>query len=245
MRVVLLLCAVIYGAPAQACDGMVFDGARFTVCTVNIGESDLRLFLRDRDGNILGGFTQVENTLQPEQRLHMAMNAGMFHINRAPVGLYIENGVQETPIITTQGPGNFGLLPNGVLCWTNQRAMIVESRAFAAAPPACDFATQSGPMLVIDGDLHPRFLPNGSSINIRNGAGVDATGQTLYLVISNDPVNFHHFGRFFRDHLRINTALYLDGRISRLYAPDIGRVDRGLPIGPIIGTVVDVPPSIR
>ena len=119
--------------------------------------------------------------------------------------------------------------------------MIVESRTFAASPPACDFATQSGPMLVIDGDLHTRFLPDGSSTNIRNGVGIDTTGETLYLAISDDPVNFHHFGRFFRDYLAIDMALYLDGRISRLYAPDIGRVDRGLSIGPIIGTVIDTP----
>jgi uncharacterized protein YigE (DUF2233 family) len=52
-------------------------------------------------------------------------------------------------------------------------------------------------------------------------------------------VNFHQFARFFRDHLGVPDALYFDGRVSRLNAPAIGRSDFGLPIGPIIGTVVD------
>jgi uncharacterized protein YigE (DUF2233 family) len=71
--------------------------------------------------------------------------------------------------------------------------------------------------------------------------GVDETGTVLHLVISDAPVNFHHFARFFRDHLGVPNALYFDGRVSRLYAPDIGRADIGLPLGPIIGTVVDAP----
>ena len=169
----------------------------------------------------------------------MAMNAGMFHPDRAPVGLYIEDGIEQMRIVTRAGPGNFGLLPNGVLCLTQARAQIIESRAFAAAPPPCRDATQSGPMLVIDGALHPRFLPESDSRNLRNGVGVDATGQIVHLVISDAPVNFHHFARFFRDHLGLSQALYFDGRVSRLYAPEIGRADIGLPVGPIIGTVID------
>ena len=94
-------------------------------------------------------------------------------------------------------------------------------------------------MLVIDGALHPRFLPESDSRNLRNGVGVDATGQIVHLVISDAPVNFHHFALFFRDHLGLSQALYFDGRVSRLYAPEIGRADIGLPVGPIIGTVID------
>jgi uncharacterized protein YigE (DUF2233 family) len=73
--------------------------------------------------------------------------------------------------------------------------------------------------------------------------GVDDSGTVLHLVISDVPVNFHHFARFFRDHLGVPQALYFDGRVSRLYAPEIGRADIGLPIGPIIGTVVDAAPA--
>jgi uncharacterized protein YigE (DUF2233 family) len=231
------------GTPALACETVMFDGAPFTACQIDLTQEDVRLFLRDPEGTIYGSFGRVEQGLPPGKRLGIAMNAGMFHEDRAPVGHYVENGVEEMRVITSDGPGNFGLLPNGVLCLTEGGARIIESRAFAENPPECRDATQSGPMLVIDGELHPRFVPNGSSRNIRNGVGVDESGQNLHLVISDVPVNFHHFARFFRDHLGVPNALYFDGRVSRLYAPDIGRADIGLPVGPIIGTVVDAAPA--
>jgi uncharacterized protein YigE (DUF2233 family) len=145
--------------------------------------------------------------------------------------------------VTKDGPGNFGLLPNGVFCSTlagdsGPGFQILESRAFDAAPPACWMATQSGPMLVIDGKLHPRFLKGSDSEKYRNGVGVSEDGSQATFVISNDPVNFHSFARFFRDELKISQALFLDGSISRLYAPELDRSDMGFPIGPIVGVVV-------
>lgn len=229
-------------AASRACEQVAFDGLSFTTCRVDMAQDDLRLFLRDDAGVIYGSFGRVEQALGPEKRLGVAMNAGMFHEDRAPVGLYVEDGVEQMRVITSDGPGNFGLLPNAVLCLTEGRAQIIESRAYAAAPPDCRYATQSGPMLVIDGALHPRFIDGGDSRNIRNGVGVEEGGAVLHLVISDVPMNFHHFARFFRDHLRVRQALYFDGRVSRLYAPGIGRMDIGLPVGPIIGTVVDAAP---
>jgi uncharacterized protein YigE (DUF2233 family) len=165
------------------------------------------------------------------------MNAGMYHPDRVPVGLMIENGQERARIVTSDGPGNFGLLPNGVFC-INDRFAVIESRAFKAAPPACRFATQSGPMLVIDGALHPRFIPDSPSRYIRNGVGVSADGRRAYFVISQGRVNFAEFARVFRDALGTPQALYFDGNVSRLFAPDIGRRDLGFPMGPIVGTVV-------
>ncbi len=92
-------------------------------------------------------------------------------------------------------------------------------------------------MLVIDGALHPRFIPGSDFLNIRNGAGVAEDG-TLWLAISNEPVNFHDFARLFRDELGLPNALYFDGNISRLFAPEIGRDDFGFPMGPIVGLAV-------
>jgi len=238
---ILAACCLAPAAALAECAPARFDGADFTACEIDLAEADLRLFLRNADGAILGSFARVEGSLGPGRRLGMAMNAGMFHDNRAPVGLYVEDGRQEMRIVTSDGPGNFGLLPNGVFCVGDGWALVVESRAFAADPPACVHATQSGPMLVIDGALHPRFIPHGSSRNIRNGVGVDASGRRVVLAISDEPVNFHHFARFFRDHLGLDNALYLDGRVSRLHAPGLNRSDLGFPLGPILGTVVDVP----
>ena len=102
----------------------------------------------------------------------------------------------------------------------------------------CPSATQSGPMLVIDGELHPRFLPDSTSRYIRNGVGVSADGSAAYFVMSDSAVTFHEFGRVFRDMLQTPQALYFDGNISRLYAPQMNRNDLGRRMGPIVGVVV-------
>ncbi|PZX15819.1 uncharacterized protein YigE (DUF2233 family) [Palleronia aestuarii] len=237
-KALLMLLMAPAAAQAAECRSMVFDGASFTACPVDLETEELRLWRADASGAPYGSFRSVDRALDSEgARLGVAMNAGMYHADRSPVGLYTEDGVEEAGIVTSEGPGNFGMLPNGVLCLQGDRARIVESRAFAADPPACRYATQSGPMLVIGGALHPRFLPDGTSTYVRNGAGVSADGRTLWLVISDARVTFHHFARFFRDALGTPDALYLDGNVSRLYDSHSGRHDAGMPMGPIIGTV--------
>lgn len=234
--VALMLGCVAGQASAATCADTVFESVSYTVCDVAYGE-DLRLFHSDGSG-VLGSFAGVNDALAPSgQALGFAMNAGMYHPDRMPVGLYIEDGIERSAIVTRDGPGNFGLLPNGVFC-IGDAFMVMESRAFDADRPDCRFATQSGPMLVIDTGLHPDLLPDSPSFNIRNGVGVSADNQHAYFAISNAPVNFHTFARLFRDALGVPNALYFDGSISRLYAPMLGRDDPGLPLGPIAGTVL-------
>ena len=229
-------------AAVSGCREMVHDDTRYTLCSVTTA-ADLRIFQTDADGAPLGSFNRVNTLLAAEnRRLAFAMNAGMYHADRRPVGLMVENGRERAPIVTSAGPGNFGMLPNGVFCILQDRFAVIESRAFASAAPACRFATQSGPMLVIDGALHPRFIDGSDSRFIRNGIGISPDGQTAHFAISREPVNFADFARFFRDALNTPQALYLDGKISRLYAPDIGRNDFGLPMGPIVGVVVPSAP---
>jgi uncharacterized protein YigE (DUF2233 family) len=243
IRAALLALGVLASPQASAaeCQGVLFDGARFTACTVDMQRDDVRLFLRDPQGEVYGTFSRLQSGLPDGERLVVAMNAGMFHEDLRPVGLYIEDGIEQMRLVTSDGPGNFGLLPNGVLCISETRADVIESRRFAQAGPNCRFATQSGPMLVIDGELHPRFRENSSSLNIRNGVGVSDDGRRMVLAIADEPVNFHHFARLFRDGYGIPNALYLDGRVSRLHAPGIDRSDFGFPVGPIIGIVLREP----
>ena len=237
LRLLALLGAVLAGpAAAVTCSQTVFENVGYTLCEVAAGE-DLRLFHAGPDG-VYGQFTAVERALAGQGlQLAFAMNAGMYHRDLQPVGLYVEDGVEKAALITADGPGNFGLLPNGVLCVGAGSFFVLESGEFSRSGPECRFATQSGPMLVIGGDLHPRFLPGSDSLNIRNGVGVSADSARAVFVISEGPVNFHAFGRFFRDVLGLPDALYLDGSISRLHAPQLGRRDGGFAIGPIVGVV--------
>ncbi|MES2538991.1 MAG: phosphodiester glycosidase family protein [Pseudomonadota bacterium] len=223
-------------AEASECRDTSFEGASYTLCEVSLGE-DLRLFQSGPDG-AYGSFRRLNETLEAEGKtLGFAMNAGMYHRDLAPVGLYVEDGVEVSRLVTRDGPGNFGLLPNGVFC-IGDTFRVIESRTFKAESPACRFATQSGPMLVIGGELHPKLLPGSDSLYVRNGVGVSGDGTRAVFAVSNDAVNFHSFARFFRDALGLPDALYFDGNISRLYAPSLGRHDGGFPMGPIVGTVV-------
>jgi uncharacterized protein YigE (DUF2233 family) len=96
-------------------------------------------------------------------------------------------------------------------------------------------------MLVIDGALHPRFLPDSTSRYVRNGVGTSADGKRAVFAISRNAVTFYEFGRLFRDGLTLPSALYFDGNISRLYAPELNRHDAGFPMGPVVGVVVERP----
>ena len=234
----LALILILAASPATAsCTDQEFEGAHFAVCTATAG-SDVRMFLRGADGMPYGGFAPVEAALKANgQHLAFAMNAGMFQPDLSPVGLYIEDGTQWHRIITRDGPGNFGLLPNGVFCIGDGLLAVVESRAFAAAPLPCRYASQSGPMLVIGGALHPEFLAGSTSPKIRNGVGVPADGGVAWFVLADTAVTFDRFARFFRDGLGARDALYFDGSISRLYAPELGRSGAGFVIGAMVGLV--------
>ena len=148
-----------------------------------------------------------------------------------PGGALRRDGQEVAPVIASAGPGNFGLLPNGVFCIGDGEARVIETRRYLREAPACRHATQSGPMLVIDGALHPRFLPDSDSRYVRNGVGSSADGRTVWFAISEAPVNFHLFARLFRDRLGARQALYFDGNISRLYAPASGGMTAAFPWG--------------
>jgi uncharacterized protein YigE (DUF2233 family) len=222
-------------APAadSPCRPLTFDSQRYTVCEIDLARHELVLFSRDESGSPYAGFARL-----PKERhgapLVFAMNAGMFHSDLSPVGLHIEDGEELQRASTKGGPGNFHLLPNGVFYLDNGRAGVATTQDFLARGIAPELATQSGPMLVIGGKLHPRFLEASDSYRRRNGVGVRDDGRIVF-AISEGIVNFHHFARLFRDELSIDNALYFDGSMSSLYAPHINRSDAIRPMGPMIG----------
>lgn len=234
----LIALLFVWAAPAAAvtCEDVQYAGDSYTLCTVDAASENLRLFYKDADDAVIGSFGAIA-ALPDVTQLDFAMNAGMYHDDRRPVGHYIENGVEVMRVIPNAGPGNFGLLPNGVFCINDRTAQVYETLQYLDEDPVCRDATQSGPMLVIDGALHPRFLPDSTSRFIRNGVGTSADGRTAVFAISNNSVTFHTFGSLFRDYLELPNALYFDGKVSRLYSRDLGRSDFGFQLGPMVGVI--------
>ncbi len=227
--------------PGGACRKVVHLGDSYIVCRFDPAKDNIRLFSNDSAGKPFGSFAALRDSLGGDRlSLRFAMNGGMYEPDQSPVGLYIEGGSQQKALDTGTGWGNFRLLPNGVFYIQPGTVGVMETRAFARAAIEPLYATQSGPMLVIDGALHPSFLSDSTSLKRRNGVGVDAEGQAVFAV-SDSGVRFHDFATLFRDVLACRNALFLDGSISSLYVPEWGREDRAFPLGPIIAVTAVMP----
>jgi uncharacterized protein YigE (DUF2233 family) len=210
--------------PASPCKEQRFEQAGFIVCSA--GPVEIR--------NGERSFKALAARLGPRaDAVAFAMNGGMFDEAGSPIGLAIEDGRTVHAINRRSGGGNFHLMPNGVfLVRKDGRAEVTSSAAFASSHDIA-FATQSGPMLVIDGQLHPSFDADGTSRYVRNAVGIVPDGKPLF-VITTDVVSFGKLARFFRDRLHARNALYLDGSVSSLWDPANGRMDDFVELGPIV-----------
>lgn len=221
----------------DGCSEQVFEDARAILCAVDPSVNALRLVYRTDDAGVLGTVSkaaeQVRSGLAPRERFVLAMNAGMYHADMEPVGLYVEAGVEIAPLNRDDGFGNFFLKPNGVF-FVNEdgSAGVLETDAFAEAGIEPAFATQSGPMLLMDRAIHPRFLPDGTSKFIRNGVGVRSDG-TVVFAITRDKVSLGSFARLFRDVADCENALFFDGAVSSLALGGDMVIDSGEPAGPV------------
>jgi len=179
-------------------------------------------------------FASLQDALgRRANKVAFAMNAGMFDESGNAIGLLIEDGKQLHAINRRKGGGNFHLMPNGVfLIRRDGSAAVVKTDAFAPSKDIV-FASQSGPMLVIDGKLHPAFDRDGTSKHFRNGVGIGPDGTPIF-AISADPVSFGKFARFYRDQVKARNALFFDGAVSSLWDPAAHRMDSHAPLGPMV-----------
>lgn len=217
---------------SSACEVRSFERSGFTVCSAKGGAVEIRT--SNNAGHAFRGFAELDAALGARTaRVAFAMNAGMFDNEGHAIGLLVEDEKTLHQINRNQGGGSFHLMPNGVfLVRKDGRAEVVASDAFKPAESIA-FATQSGPMLVIDGKMHPKFDADGTSRYIRNGVGIAPDGTPLF-VISNDLVSFGKLARFFHDGLKTRNALYFDGSVSSLWDPANGRRDVHAPLGPMV-----------
>lgn len=209
------------------------------VVTVDLNHDQLQLFLKNASHNVYQRFDVINQDLaQHNQRLSFAMNAGMFHPDYLPVGLYIEQGRTYFPLNRQQGWGNFFMQPNGVFFKHPKYGFeILSSTDYADKKlEHVALATQSGPLLLYQGKINPLFKANSTSRVIRNAVAVVSSHQAKF-IITEQPVNFYELASFCKNILGVQDALYLDGTISSLYLPALKRADDHRLLGPIIGVV--------
>jgi len=236
LRLALILSAIFFCGMVTAVEfsEIQIAGKRVTICRVSVRKERLELFLSDESGQPFKRFERIAAWLEPPGRkLAFAMNAGMYRPNHSPVGLTISDGRQFSPLNTNDGPGNFFLKPNGVFLVTSNGAKIVETSELGRVSEPILLATQSGPLLLRHGKIHPAFKSNSENRVLRNGVGVLSPEVTLF-AISEAPVTFHEFATMFRDALGCSDALFLDGVISSLYSPQLKRTGQKVDLGPII-----------
>lgn len=225
--------ATIASQVESACRSIIFENTPLTQCLAIPARHSIAMALGPKDGAPYGGFAALSKAVD-SAKVAFAMNGGMFGDDGMPIGYYVANSQRLHELNTGTGDGNFYMKPNGVFFGTGDKWEIRTADDFLkSVGDRPDFGTQSGPMLVVDGKIHPEITNDGPSRLVRNAVGIDDKGRA-HFVISNAPLSFGKLARFFRDELKVKNALYLDGTVSALWNPATDRLDSGAPIGPII-----------
>lgn len=203
------------GKPGHLID---FKGNPYEVYLVNLRYDSVAMFYTGGDTAPLATFDRLQrHLLSRKKELLFATNGGMFTPEFKPVGLYIQNGKTISTLNKENGDGNFFLKPNGVFSINHRNTGVVQTtESYLKVKTTPKFATQSGPMLVIDGKIHPAFNKDSRNTYIRSGVG--QVGPNLFVfAISTRPVTFYDFAEMFLERYECRNALYLDGAISKMY----------------------------
>lgn len=211
---------------------------RFVSYILDVQKQDIGFYWKNDRQENFESISNLKNWLgQHHKKLLFAMNGGMYKQDGSPQGLFIEHQRTITPLDTSSGPGNFYLKPNGVFYITVDNLPIVCTTSNFRDHGEVKYATQSGPMLIIDGQIHPAFKKGSSNLNIRNGVGVLPDNRVIF-AMSKKEINFYDFAEFFKN-MGCQNALYLDGLVSRTYLPEQNWIQTDGNFGVIIGVTTD------
>ncbi len=205
---------------------------------VNPKKQNVALYWKNEKEVNFGSLQNLKLWLNKNSKeLLFATNGGMYKKDHSPQGLYIENNNIKTVIDTTSGNGNFYMKPNGIFFLTTSNvANVCKTKDFKVNSKV-KFATQSGPMLLIDGEIHKSFNINSTNLNIRNGVGILPNNEIIF-AMSKKEINFYEFATYFKNRGCCN-ALYLDGFVSRTYCPKENNSQLDGDFGVIIGITKD------
>jgi uncharacterized protein YigE (DUF2233 family) len=187
--------------------------------TVDTKTQDLKFYWKNDNGVNFGSIQNLKSYIEGKKKtLIFAMNGGMYMEDLRPLGLYIENGKIQKKINKEVGSGNFYIKPNGIFYITANRIPYLCKTEDFEDNGAIKYATQSGPMLVVDGKINSAFKENSNNLNIRNGVSILPNNKVIF-AMSKTEINFYNFAKYFKS-LGCKNALYLDGFVSRTYLPE-------------------------
>lgn len=190
----------------------------------NAAPNSIKLHWQDpRDGERFGYFSALLRYLGDEN-VQFLTNSGIYGTDDKPAGLHVEAGQEKHALNTNRtAKGNFHLQPNGVFFIRHdERANVLTTSAYQKyynKNKCIRIATQSGPMLVIDGKVNAIFLKGGNSKHYRSGVCVSKQ-RVMFFKNTSEAVNFYDFAVFAKS-LGCRNALYLDGKISKFYVPNM------------------------
>ena len=211
---------------------------KFISYTVDPKKQDLKLYWKDIKQQNFKSIQNLKTWLEKNnKKLVFAMNAGMYKEDYSPLGLFIEDKKIISALNTKNANGNFYLKPNGVFYITNDSTAVICKTTNFINNGKIKYATQSGPMLVIDGKIHPEFKEGSKNVNIRNGVGILPDNRIVF-AMSKSEINFYDFANYFKS-LGCKNALYLDGFVSRTYLPERNWTQTDGNFGVIIGVTTN------
>jgi uncharacterized protein YigE (DUF2233 family) len=201
---------------------------------VDCKTQDIKFFWKNEQGEIYKSIQNLKSEVETKKsKLVFAMNGGMYKQDNSPLGLFIQNKKTESPINNGKGSGNFYLNPNGIFYITTENVPFIVKTGEFVNSNKIKYATQSGPMLVLDGNIHSVFKEGSANLNIRNGVGILPNNQLIF-AMSKSEINFYDFAKFFQN-LGCKNALYLDGFVSKTYLPEKNWIQLDGNFGVIIG----------
>lgn len=239
VSLVLLLLSAAAGADSPngfRDETFQYNGKKYRVLEADLTQVRVEMYWKDSRGLPYSSLPRLKDRILSEGHQFLAAtNAGMYTKSLEPLGLYVERGKQKVPLnLGRGGGGNFFMKPNGVFLIGRNGAKVVESTKYRKLNERILEATQSGPMLVEGGLIHPKFSQDSMNRKIRSGIGVKDPSH-IVVALSEEPVNFDDFARLFRDRLACKDALYLDGTISRIQGKSDPAQETPFPFVAMIG----------
>lgn len=232
----VLTCSLLFGFITSDNTDL---SSRIISHTIDLKTSDIHFYYLDNKNKPLSNFSRLKSFVESQGKtLRFAMNGGMYLKDQSPQGLYIENGKKINTInLKSSDYGNFYMKPNGVFGIDENQVPVIFNSLEYKSHTTLKYATQSGPMLLNNGQMHPRFNKGSKNVHIRNGVGILPNGNLIF-AMSKERINFYDFAMFFKEKGCLN-ALYLDGFVSKLYLPEQRYYETTGQFGVMIGEVIE------